>query len=534
MQSTDWHLFLVCCGLTQWVAECSDLYLYDGGYRPDRFNGSLFGRSIYSPLLGGNWAGGAFGAIIRDPGNGFVKYVEGSPAEKDAVVKPLSLFGPQAPLLGGRWAVGNGGLVLRDSGGGWQVFLKGHDGVQPDQSLYGPGAPLLGGNYAVGDTCAYRDSGAGWGSVNKTQFSAFGIARAGVQILACGAGGRVAQWDALLTAWSDLLTVPGEADLLGIATDPTGAFWIAVGRSGTVFVLNPATATAAQIASPSSADLYGVACLDTTQGWVVGAGGTIAKYTVDPVAGAVSWTLEAQGAFPTLYSIAIVGTGAAARLFAVGARGAAARSNGTGVWVNMTSSTRSDLRGVGGAGICGAGAALAAGDNGTLLVLNLTALAWQPVSSGTAANLTAVSDAQDTNANAFVVGAGGTVLITSDCKKFTPGGVAGGCLLRAVAAGDPCTFYSSEVAAAGSDGVSPALRLSPDPWHSPAYRLYCGGGSRRDFSGYYQAIAFSIRSTTAPLSARPTFTLQTYNAVSNTVTGGQLGAVAIGLVVRSS
>lgn len=77
-----------------------------------------------------------------------------------------------------------------------------------------------------------------------------------------------------------------------------------------------------------------------------------------------------------------------------------------------------------------------------------------------------------------------------------------------------CLFYLESTPNAGLNGNN-ALQLKPDKWHGPAYRLYCGGGSRRDFSAH-DILEFYFRCP-AGYSTPPVFHLSTWDRSSNTV-----------------
>ena len=362
--------------------------------------------------------------------------------------------------------------------------------------LYGESSPLLGGNYLLGDSCSFRDSGGGWQTVNSTRFLSFGVAKFGPNIIACGAKGGIGQWNSSLSFWNVFPGYQGTNDLLAISADSSGAFWI-VGRNGTVLCIDNNLISISIVTFPYKVDLYSVACLSDTEGWVVGGQGTIARYTAGRVlsqaSGAmtlsVSWAIESQSVFPTLLSIYIAG---ADLLFAVGKGGASVTSDGGGAWTALPSPVRSDLHGVGGAG----SVVVACGDNGTLLTLDTgAALAWSPVPSAGTANLTAVSYGRWP---IVAVGARGAMLINYG-SGFSAATLPGGCPARAVAVGPACADGVSEVPRAGSDGVSPALllsgALSESAWRT--YSLYCDGGGWRDLRVYSAAVAFRIRAAAA-------------------------------------
>ena len=203
------------------------------------------------------------------------------------------------PMPSSRWAVGNGGLVLRDSGAGWFVFLSSNAISRQNIMLYGESSPLLGGNYLLGDSCSFRDSGGGWQTVNSTRFLSFGVAKFGPNIIACGAKGGIGQWNSSLSFWNVFPGYQGTNDLLAISADSSGAFWI-VGRNGTVLCIDNNLISISIVTFPYKVDLYSVACLSDTEGWVVGGQGTIVRYTAGRVlsqaSGAmtlsVSWAIE--------------------------------------------------------------------------------------------------------------------------------------------------------------------------------------------------------------------------------------------------
>lgn len=77
-----------------------------------------------------------------------------------------------------------------------------------------------------------------------------------------------------------------------------------------------------------------------------------------------------------------------------------------------------------------------------------------------------------------------------------------------------CLNYIQEIAGAGVND-SNVLQLNPDRWHSPVFKLYCGGGGRRDFTPY-DVIEFHFRSPEAD-PGNPTFSVRTWNQISHSV-----------------
>jgi hypothetical protein len=78
--------------------------------------------------------------------------------------------------------------------------------------------------------------------------------------------------------------------------------------------------------------------------------------------------------------------------------------------------------------------------------------------------------------------------------------------------GASCLHYLSEATGEGKDSGT-ALKLTPDTWHNPAYRLYCGGEGRRNFSTY-DVLEFDYRSPAATPNTAATFWISTWNASS--------------------
>ena len=76
--------------------------------------------------------------------------------------------------------------------------------------------------------------------------------------------------------------------------------------------------------------------------------------------------------------------------------------------------------------------------------------------------------------------------------------------------GTTCQFYLTEAVGEGNGGGR-ALKLTPDKWHNPAYKLYCGGEGRRNFSTY-EALEFDYRAPTPNVDT--TFWIATWNASS--------------------
>ncbi len=83
-----------------------------------------------------------------------------------------------------------------------------------------------------------------------------------------------------------------------------------------------------------------------------------------------------------------------------------------------------------------------------------------------------------------------------------------------LSAGSPCIGYAEEFSGVGMSG-STGLRLKPDPYHSPDFKVYCGGRDRLDLSGY-AAIEFYLKGDTAA-SNDAQFNVVSYYGTSNTV-----------------
>lgn len=81
-------------------------------------------------------------------------------------------------------------------------------------------------------------------------------------------------------------------------------------------------------------------------------------------------------------------------------------------------------------------------------------------------------------------------------------------------AADSCLKYIERAPREGIDGGD-ALKLVPDKWHQPSYRLYCADGARRDFRAY-DVIEFYFRSPNAD-PGNPTFYVRTWDKLGNSV-----------------
>ena len=77
-----------------------------------------------------------------------------------------------------------------------------------------------------------------------------------------------------------------------------------------------------------------------------------------------------------------------------------------------------------------------------------------------------------------------------------------------------CLEYLQERSGEGNH-ESNGLKLNPDRWHGSVYRLYCGGGERRDFTAY-DVIEFHFKSSGAD-PGNPAFYVKTWNQTSNLV-----------------
>lgn len=77
-----------------------------------------------------------------------------------------------------------------------------------------------------------------------------------------------------------------------------------------------------------------------------------------------------------------------------------------------------------------------------------------------------------------------------------------------------CLKYIIQESSQGMDHGN-ALKLTPDTWHSPVYRINCAEKSRRDFTRY-NILEFYFR-TPSPDPGNPTFSLRTWNQRSREV-----------------
>ena len=200
-------------------------------------------------------------------------------------------------------------------------------------------------------------------------------------------------------------------DLSAVAfTDATDGW--AVGAAGTILHTTDGSTWTAQSSTPVTAvDLNGVAFTDATDGWAVGAAGTI-LHTSDGSA----WTL--QSVTPaTISDLNAVAFADATDGWAVGAAGTILHTTDGGLtWTPQDSGTNQDLRAV---AFADATDGWAVGAAGTILRTTDGGLSWTTqASSAPAANdLNGVAVATD-GLRGSAVGAAGTVLRTLD------GGVA--------------------------------------------------------------------------------------------------------------
>jgi len=180
---------------------------------------------------------------------------------------------------------------------------------------------------------------------------------------------------------------------------------------GLMLLLVPVAAWAAagwspQVATPAvTADLAAVDFSDSSDGWAVGAAGTI-LHTTD---GGATWT--AQAATPaTTQSLAGVAFADSSDAWAVGAAGTILHTtDGGATWTAPTATpvTTSDLAGV---AFANANDGWAVGAAGTILHTTNAGGLWSAQSSGTGADLKGV--AFPAAKRGWVVGASGTVLAT--------------------------------------------------------------------------------------------------------------------------
>ena len=218
-----------------------------------------------------------------------------------------------------------------------------------------------------------------------------------------------AAWAA--AGWTPQSATPATTqDLAGVAFADVSDGW-AVGAAGTILHTSDGGATwTPQSATPATTqDLAGVAFADASDGWAVGAAGTI-LHTSD---GGATWT--PQSATPaTTQDLTGVAFADASDGWAVGAAGTILHtSDGGATWTpqSATPATTQDLAGVAFADVSDGWAVGAAG---TILHTSDGGATWTPQSAtpATTQDLTGVAfaDASD----GWAVGAAGTILHTSD------------------------------------------------------------------------------------------------------------------------
>ena len=358
-----------------------------------------------------------------------------------------------------------------------------------------------------------------------------GMARsASDEVMAVGDGGVLLQLDKQDLSWQQR-TLPAaiadaKTDLLAVWLSSTDA-WVGGAAStllrcpiivdGACVVTNvPANAaptfhsvtgvesTAYVQASPHAPVLNPVARLDL---WVVGSDGTVLHFD------GAAWTEQSSGTGASLLGVFAISVG---DVWACGADGVLLHFDGVS-WSSVQSGTSSTLHSVWAAGTT---SVWVGGDAGTLIFCEGSS-ACDRVAVPTSAALYAVAGSREYDV--FAVGAGGVAIYKHWSGEWRKAGCASGvqCAsisphgadLFAAVAGGLCVFYGTERVGAGADG-GPALELAGDNWHSPALKLYCHAGSRRDLCDY-NVMRFHIRRSERPHKPSsplyPTVSLSTWD-----------------------
>ena len=366
-----------------------------------------------------------------------------------------------------------------------------------------------------------------------------GMARsASGDVVAVGDGGVLLELQSRTVSWQQR-TLPAsvaaaQTDLLAVWLSSTDAW--AVGASATVVRCPTSGAACMTVELPMgvTSTLRGVSGIESTalespgvgspilnsvqrlQLWLVGEAGLVLHFN------GTAWAQQSVGTAATLRGVFAL---SATDVVACGDSGTLIRFDGTS-WSAISSGTSNTLHGVWAAS---ATSIWVVGDQGTLLFCNGGA-SCQLVTTPTTAALYAVSGTREYDV--FAVGAGGVAIYKhysgqwrkagcasgSECSSISPHGAD----LFAAAAGGLCVFYGTERVGAGADG-GPALELAGTNWHSPALKLYCGGGGRRDFARH-NLLTFEIRSPNTTITRKRVATSGAEFALLRLSTWNQRGA----------
>jgi predicted CXXCH cytochrome family protein len=314
------------------------------------------------------------------------------------------------------WAVADDGNILVTHDGGNEWWSATDNQQEPRQALHGVAALGDGATVAVGANGHMLRSlsvGQPW-LPQSTEFAdlydvAFDSATQGCAVGAQGAVLHTTNGGATWTALDSGTT----ASLYGVDCVESGKGWV-VGADGTIRTSVDATSWVGQ-STPTSQTLYAVDFVDDDHGWIVGSDATV-LHTVD--GGSVSW--EASQVVPseveTLYAVSFVDTQTG---WAVGEGGQIiSTTDGGESWVSTPTPTSETLRGI---TFASSLVGFACGDGGTVLRTQDGGDLWElleDVGVSSAISLTDIQAIEDTE----VIVVGGAAGARSVVRRTTDRG----------------------------------------------------------------------------------------------------------------
>ena len=354
-------------------------------------------------------------------------------------------------------------------------------------------APLLGGSWAVGNNGVILfGDGEVWSQVASPTANTLRAVTAAsdLQVWAVGDAGTLARLNPTNLQW---ITVSSPAtNNRAIKANWWSDIW-AAGDGGVV--LHYQGANWMRLDSGCLTNFYALDSLDPSHVWVAGAGGTLRFYN------GTQWV---RSTIPTTVTLRGIHATAANDVWAVGDAGVILHWDGT-AWNLSPSGVMTNLNAV---WASAANSAWAAGAGG--LILKWDGAQWLPETTASTANLLAVS-----GRSPIAVGETGALLYRTWNGQWVGWlGLTTNALLSVTQLSPSCIEYMHQSAGAGRNG-STGLQLEPDPWHTPAYNLYCGSGNRTDFTPF-DVVEFYFRCATTNVGD-PGFWLNTWNQQSKVI-----------------
>ncbi len=321
----------------------------------------------------------------------------------------------------------------------------------------------------------------------KTTLLAFAL----VAALLCGLA--VLPGGAWAAGWTSRTSGTTSA-LRGVAFANASDGW-AVGAAGTIVATTNGGTTWTAQTSNTDNTLYGVACANASDAWAVGDDGSGNSFILATTNGGTTWTVQTSNTDDTLNGVAFANANDG---WAVGDGGTVlATSNGGTTWTVQTSNTANDLYGV---TFVSASDGWAVGNAGTVLATSNGGTTWTAQTSGTTSQLRGVTFAGASDGWAVGYTGGNsvaTILATTDggVTWSTPASGAAG-ELWSIAASDASHVWT--VGAVGTAVAGP--RASSAKLGVPLLSLGCilasndGGltwGAQASYSTILYGVAFS-------------------------------------------